>query len=746
MDSDQPHNDTLLATNRLLSDLERKLSIVSNTSSSSNQTQQSHSSSIIVDRNFSGIGKQNIQSSVLQYIKANEDEFNPNELFEERQHKFLTKLSRTYNDDKFVSTNDQNNYVTNFDSKNDDTHEDNINGKNGQDEGNIHNLEENEEESQNGSHFNVTPEMNYDDEDDTYVDEGDGNEKMFFDDDDDLLLSPEPPRSPPREIDPDKVYGLYDFSGPDPLHCTLSRDEPVYLLNDEDNYWCLIKKLSKEERMAVISLRLNGSEVIPRDPFEDEEYEKIGFVPAECLETYGERLARLNCFKNEELEKISRDNPDNDDSIQILENESYALDNDSAQSNLSQDSTHTTDLERRNTKTNKSVTFEDLGILDFYDQEEDEVNKENNEFGEHLLTVSHDELQSLSLPQNDEDKISEVLSDVYPSEMPLIINKNSDKRALTAKKARDSAPVNDEEVKNESQSTHIIANSPEIIEILDVDDDAEISHTIHINKEVSNNTTSNHNNNISNDNHNNESSNIREIEGLSTTNGKNADENEMDEIIFNNPYTEFTKPPIFNKVQQDNSSIGSFSPDTPPQKKKFSSSNLGLDEQDEQISDDEANMSSIRRSTVLDRLNKITSDIQEQLNLNDFDYESCNNNTDFLQNLKTSTSSSDFKGLNQNLEEDNDDAYAFDDYDDYDDYDDDYYYRNESESDEQRDSDGVGIITPLTSSNSLTNGIIPVKTDITDKRKSKPVHDMFIPVLGKFDLLAEKLAKLDELI
>lgn len=743
MDSDQPHNDTLLATNRLLSDLERKLSIVSNTSSSSNQTQQSHSSSIIVDRNFSGIGRQNIQSSVLQYIKANEDEFNPNELFEERQHKFLTKLGRTYNDDKFVSTNDQNNYVTNFESKNDDVHENNIKGKNGQNDGNIHNSEETEKQSQNGSHFNVTPEMNYDDEDDTYVDEGDGNEKMFFeDDDDDLLLSPEPPRSPPREIDPDKVYGLYDFSGPDPLHCTLSRDEPVYLLNDEDNYWCLIKKLSKEERMAVISLRRNGSEVIPKDPFEDEEYEKIGFVPAECLETYGERLARLNCFKNEELEKMSRENHDNDDSIQILDIEPSGLDNNSAQSNMSQDSTHTTDLERRNTKTNKSVTFEDLGILDFYDQEEDDGNKENNEFGQHLLTVSHDELQSLSLPQNDEDKISEVLSDVYPNEMPLIINKNSDKRALTAMKARGKAPVKDEKAKNESQSTNIIPHSPEVIEILDIDDDAEISHAIHINKETSNTPSENNNNS-----NNNKSSNIGETEGQDTSNGKNSDENEMDEIIFNNPYTEFTKPPIFNKKQQDNSSIGSFSPDTPPQRKKFSSSNLGLDEQDEQdASDDEANLSSIRRSNILDRLNKITSDIQEQLNLNDFDYESYNNDTDFLQDLKSSTNSSDPKDLNQNLEKDNDDEYSFDDYDDYDDYEDDYYYRNESEPDEQRDSDGVGIITPLTSSNSLTNGMVPSKTDILEKRKSKPVHDMFIPVLGKFDLLAEKLAKLDELI
>ena len=721
--------------------MERKLSIVSNTSSSSNQTQQSHSSSIIVDRNFSGIGKQNIQSSVLQYIKANEDEFNPNELFEERQHKFLTKLGRTYNDDKFASTNDQDNYVTNFDSKNDDDHENNIKGKSGQYNGDIHNLEENEEQSQNGSLFNVTPEMNYDDEDDTYVDEGNGNEKMFFDDDDDdLLLSPEPPRSPPREIDPDKVYGLYDFSGPDPLHCTLSIDEPVYLLNDEDNYWCLIKKLSKEERMKVISLRLNGSE-FTRDPFEDEEYDKIGFVPAECLETYGERLARLNCFKNEELEKLSRENPDNDDSIQILDSEPYGFSNNFAQSNMSQDSAHTTDLERRNTKTNKSVTFEDLGILDFYDQEEEGANKENNEFVQHLLTISHDELQSLSLPQNDDDKISEVLSDVYPNEMPLIINKNSDKRALTAKKSRDMAPVNDEITKNDSQSTSI-PNSPEGIELLDADDDnddVEISNTVNINKETSSSTLHN-----SNDSNNNENRNLSQTEGQITTNGRNGEENEMHEIVFNNPYTEFMKPPIFNDKQQDNSSIGSFSPDTPPQRKKFTSSNLGQDEQDP--SDDEANLSSIRRSNILDRLNKITSDIQEQLNLNDFASDSYNNDTDYLQDLKSSTNSSDLKDLDQNHEKDNHDDYDFDDYDGYDDYDDDYYYRNESESDEQRDSDGVGIITPLTSSNSLTNGIISGKTDITDKRKSKPVHDMFIPVLGKFDLLAEKLAKLDELI
>ena len=35
----------------------------------------------------------------------------------------------------------------------------------------------------------------------------------------------------------------------------------------------------------------------------DEEDGKIGFVPAECLETHGERLARLNCFKMKNWKK-----------------------------------------------------------------------------------------------------------------------------------------------------------------------------------------------------------------------------------------------------------------------------------------------------------------------------------------------------------------------------------------------------------------------------------------------------------
>jgi hypothetical protein len=90
----------------------------------------------------------------------------------------------------------------------------------------------------------------------------------------------EPALPPPKELDPDKLYALYEFSGDDPSHCELERDDAVVLLNDQDSYWWLVRK------------EKNGM---------------IGFAPAECLETYDERLARLNCWKNEELERNSKE-------------------------------------------------------------------------------------------------------------------------------------------------------------------------------------------------------------------------------------------------------------------------------------------------------------------------------------------------------------------------------------------------------------------------------------------------------
>lgn len=79
--------------------------------------------------------------------------------------------------------------------------------------------------------------------------------------------------APPKELDPSKLYALYAFMGTDPAYCRLKQDEDCILLNDEDAYWWLVKRCK------------DGT---------------IGFAPAEILETYRERLARLNSWKNEQ--------------------------------------------------------------------------------------------------------------------------------------------------------------------------------------------------------------------------------------------------------------------------------------------------------------------------------------------------------------------------------------------------------------------------------------------------------------
>ncbi|GME89510.1 unnamed protein product [Ambrosiozyma monospora] len=125
--------------------------------------------------------------------------------------------------------------------------------------------------------------MNYEDaevEPEIEVDPEEDEDDDYFDDDklNDYIngMLPSPPSSPPRELDPNKLYALYDFSGPDPSHLELQKDASVVLLNDSDSYWWLVKRLQ------------DGV---------------VGFAPAEILETYGERLARLNCWKNEVIER-----------------------------------------------------------------------------------------------------------------------------------------------------------------------------------------------------------------------------------------------------------------------------------------------------------------------------------------------------------------------------------------------------------------------------------------------------------
>ncbi|GEQ71069.1 hypothetical protein JCM33374_g4750 [Metschnikowia sp. JCM 33374] len=85
--------DKLASTNQVLHDLERKLSLVS--SSSSTQTAQSHGS-VVQDPTYSGLARKNIQSSVLQYIKDNKSEFDADRVFSDRQHKFATTFTREY--------------------------------------------------------------------------------------------------------------------------------------------------------------------------------------------------------------------------------------------------------------------------------------------------------------------------------------------------------------------------------------------------------------------------------------------------------------------------------------------------------------------------------------------------------------------------------------------------------------------------------------------------------------------------
>lgn len=117
------------------------------------------------------------------------------------------------------------------------------------------------------------------DEDDLYLENDEEEENI---EPEDGLFEEEElqPLPPPQELDPDKLYALYAFNGPDPSHCQLKQDEACTLLNDQDSYWWLVRRYSDT---------------------------KIGFAPAEILETHPERLARLNCWKNENMSPRKND-------------------------------------------------------------------------------------------------------------------------------------------------------------------------------------------------------------------------------------------------------------------------------------------------------------------------------------------------------------------------------------------------------------------------------------------------------
>lgn len=323
--------DALENANRVLSDLERKLSIGLTT-----LTLPLQASSVVV-HNLLTPGTDSV-SSVLQYIKSNSIELDADRLFDERQRHLSSTPSPIdvpgsrrlpFNVDAAVA-----NAVAPRASPP-------------------------AAPAANGPAHNDDYDYDYD------YNHSDLDSEEEFDRDaaDDAFDLPSPPRSPPREVDPDKLYGLYDFSGPDPLHCTLARDEPVYLLSDEDNYWWLVQKAS-----------------------DDDEPGRIGFVPAECLETYGERLARLNCFKNEELERLARD---------VLGQASAPR-----------------------ATNNKVVTFDDLGDLVTralnFDDEDDNDSLDSplrQQFPNHIFSIPAGSLSPAAGRQQGSEVLSEVFSD-----------------------------------------------------------------------------------------------------------------------------------------------------------------------------------------------------------------------------------------------------------------------------------------------------------------------------------------------
>lgn len=553
--------DTLENTNRLLHDLERKLSFVLTT-----LTEQSHLS-VVVDSSRSGLGRQSIQLSVLRYIKDNNTSDFADLVYADRQQRFKTTFGREYSpanqdeqdrDEKergvgHEKVHQGQNGQTGLNSQ------DRQNGQNGQNGlGSQANCLEDSAYIQDLDVVSASPASDHSDDYDDYY-EGD------FDDTDDMLIPPLPPRLPPRQMDPDKLYGLYDFSGPDPLHCTLYRDEPVFLVNDLDNYWWLVKKMTKLERMELA--KLNNEEI-----FSDDEDGKIGFVPAECLETYGERLARLNCFKNEELEKTPSemlaggDLPREEKALpELLIQEAPTSEAPSQSPVILARTGSILKKPRGYRQSNKLVTFENLNDINF-DDYSDEI-----DFADHYF--SHEDVREANNNIKEaDDKHSEVLSDVYPSEIPLQVTKSA-----------------------------------------------------------------------------------RKLDYVYLKPGKMA----------------------------DNESIGSFSPDTPPV--KFASSCF----------DDDYGGSGLRRSLILDRLSRVTSDIREELDEDTYNY---------------------YHEFGGTLED--------------------------SDLDDEKAEDTV---TPLTSLNSLNMSTSPNKV-VPEKRKTRPVHDMFMPILGKLDELTEKLAELEHLL
>lgn len=102
------------------------------------------------------------------------------------------------------------------------------------------------------------------------------------DDDDDEILPVNP-----ATLDKKLYYAVHKFLGPESSHCPLKKNEECIVLNDDDVYWWLVRRV--------------------RDG-------RIGFVPGELLEGWNDKLARWNTFINEKQSKETVEIEESDDS------------------------------------------------------------------------------------------------------------------------------------------------------------------------------------------------------------------------------------------------------------------------------------------------------------------------------------------------------------------------------------------------------------------------------------------------
>lgn len=225
----------------------------------------------------------------------------------------------------------------------------------------------------------------------TKFDFSDEDEEQYFEDE--LGEDEYRPLPPPKELDPEKLYALYAFNGPDNSHCQLEQDEDCVLLNDEDSYWWLVKRC--------------------RDS-------RIGFAPAEILETFPERLARLNCWKNENVSASSQ-SLDEINKKEKLEQQS------------SENSSKTSGLPEKlpYQKNSKSVSFND--IVNYADRFIEISDAEDEDQPKTIRTKHYDKFSDEKLQFNEKDDVSDVVSDTSFNQaftQPLNITKIRESKSI----------------------------------------------------------------------------------------------------------------------------------------------------------------------------------------------------------------------------------------------------------------------------------------------------------------------------